>query len=87
MTNLSEEFENSPIMQEIRAKGCDYPNPSVYQSRSGFICRCIVCGRCGHHTGNTTQGHFWAFCDVTKTFRDFHRCCPGDCELESQDVK
>lgn len=27
-------------------------------------CRCIVCARCGHHTGNSHQGHWWAFCKV-----------------------
>jgi hypothetical protein len=23
-------------------------------------CRCVVCPRCGHHTGNAHQGHYWA---------------------------
>lgn len=60
---------------------CDAPDGGSYYPDGG--CRCIVCGRCGHHTGNSTQGHYWAFCKVTKTRRDFHQCCPGDCELEA----
>jgi hypothetical protein len=27
-------------------------------------CRCVVCPRCGHHTGNAHQGHYWSFCKV-----------------------
>ena len=27
-------------------------------------CRCIVCARCGHHTGNSHQGHYWKACKV-----------------------
>lgn len=30
----------------------------------GGTCRCIVCPRCGHHTGNAHQGHFWGLCKV-----------------------
>jgi hypothetical protein len=52
-------------------------------SRIGNTCRCMICGRCGQHTGNANQGHFWAVCKVTETTRDFHHCCPDDCELES----
>lgn len=48
-----------------------------------YRCRCLVCARCGHHTGNTSQGHYWALCSVTRTVREFHFCCPGDCELEA----
>ena len=49
-------------------------------------CRCIVCSRCGHHTGNAHQGHYWAWCKVTHSVREFHRCCPDPafgCELEA----
>ena len=83
---LPQEFKEhqQSIMEQIRAKGCDYPKPSVYSTRDGgYTCRCLICGRCGKHTGNSTQGHFWKFCDVTKTVRDFHLCCPNDCELEN----
>ena len=48
-------------------------------------CRCLVCSRCGHHTGEANQGHYWSFCKVTKTMREFHFCCPDEehgCELE-----
>lgn len=44
-------------------------------------CRHLTCGRCEQHTDNGNQGHYWAYCSVTKTVRDFHFCCPGDCEL------
>lgn len=27
-------------------------------------CRCVVCARCGHHTGNSHQGHWWGTCKV-----------------------
>lgn len=45
-------------------------------------CRCIVCGRCGRHTGNATQGHYWAWCKVRRGVVDFHFCCPGSCSLD-----
>ena len=60
--------------------GCDSPTPA---SRIGDLCRCIVCARCGHHTGNSHQGHFWSFCSVTGETRSPHMCCPGNCELEN----
>jgi hypothetical protein len=62
--------------------GCDAEYPSVYAAPGGGVmCRCIVCARCGHHTGNNTQGHYWALCKVTCKVEDFHMCCPDDCEL------
>lgn len=42
----------------------------------------MVCCRCHQHTGDNNQGHAWRFCKVTKTTREFHFCCPDDCELE-----
>jgi hypothetical protein len=55
-----------------------------YCARCGYVesCRCFWCGRCNQATGNSTQGHFWAFCKVTGTMRDFHFCCPDNCALE-----
>ena len=53
--------------------------PSPYWDGS---CRHLTCGRCGQHTNNNTQGHYWAYCRVTKTCREFHFCCPDDCQLE-----
>jgi len=46
-------------------------------------CRCTVCPRCHHHTGNAHQGHYWGYCKVTRTSREFHFCCPEapGCEL------
>lgn len=63
---------------------CDAPGGGgSYLSPDGSVsCRCVVCSRCGKHTGNSNQGHYWAFCKVTKSLREFHSCCPGDCELE-----
>jgi hypothetical protein len=63
---------------------CDADHPSVYSMPDGTTqCRCVVCPRCHHHTGNSHQGHHWAFCSATKTMRDPHFCCPGNCELTS----
>ena len=59
-------------------------NPSYVDGH----CRCMACGRCKHHTANANQGHFWAFCKVTKTTREPHFCCPDPefgCELEKKD--
>lgn len=77
----------------IRAAGCDYESedaPVYVDFRDGpeprFFCRCLVCARCGKHTGNSTQGHYWGFCSVTKTVREPHFCCPGDCELRAVSV-
>lgn len=64
-----------------RPGDCDYPGvPSVVDGK----CRCLVCGRCKHHTGNSHQGHYWSFCNVTRTMRGHHFCCPDDCELEAK---
>jgi hypothetical protein len=73
----------------------------------GGTCRCIVCPRCGHHTGNAHQGHYWALCKVLlgrareslppgetlsldelhkRALREFHFCCPGNCELEAEEA-
>jgi hypothetical protein len=57
-------------------------------SKVNSHCRCAVCPRCGHHTGNNTQGHYWAFCKATRTNREFHHCCSDPafgCELEAKD--
>jgi hypothetical protein len=58
---------------------CDEPNIDG-------VCRHLTCGRCKQHTGDSHQGHYWAWCKVTKTTREFHFCCPGDCELEHDDT-
>lgn len=41
------------------------------------------CGRCGGCT--SYQGHHWSHCKVTGTVREFHMCCPDDCELPASD--
>lgn len=78
---------------------CDAPHaPGVYaewDTATGenitYRCTCLVCSRCGHHTGNNTQGHFWSICKplIKRGYRldqaavDFHFCCPDDCELDN----
>lgn len=56
------------------------PNPY----RDG-TCHHVTCARCGEHTNNNSQGHWWSLCNVTRTWREHHFCCPGDCELEKKD--
>jgi hypothetical protein len=41
----------------------------------------LVCNRCGRHTGNSSQGHYWSLCKVAKKDIGMHFCCPDDCEL------
>jgi hypothetical protein len=44
---------------------CDAEAPSSYVMPDGTTaCRCVVCPRCGHHTGNSHQGHYWLACKV-----------------------
>ena len=75
-------------MSNILVPGCDAVAPSIYQTGFNelnqpiYSCRCMVCARCNKHTGNTHQGHFWSYCSVTHSLRDFHFCCTDDCELE-----
>lgn len=65
---------------------CDAPDPKpiyILGEKDGkpiVGCRCMICARCGHHTGNNTQGHYWSYCAVTKTMREGHFCCAGNCE-------
>ncbi len=65
---------------------CDAPDLATATYLDGS-CRCLVCARCGHHTGNSTQGHFLSFCKVTRTMRSPHFCCVSDCELEAPEGK
>lgn len=46
----------------------------------------ITCPRCGRATGNTSQGHRWRFCRITRTHRRLHYCCPEPqgCEIEKE---
>ena len=49
----------------IPGSACDAEHPGAYHMPDGSLaCRCIVCPRCGHHTGNSHQGHYWAHCKV-----------------------
>ncbi len=67
---------------------CDAPDGPAYVLRVAdgepvYGCRCVICGRCGHHTGNSTQGHYWSWCQVTRQREGFHHCCPGNCEINA----
>lgn len=73
-------------MVQFDLENCDYEDGwatvSIIPDKDGkYMCRCLVCARCGHHTGNTHQGHHWGYCGITKTVREPHFCCPNDCEL------
>lgn len=59
------------------------PCPNPYRDGT---CRHLTCGRCGQHTNNNTQGHYWKWCHVTKSMRTHHFCCPDDCELEAKEA-
>jgi len=72
-----------------RAPNCDAEDAPLYMGLDGaWSCRCVVCARCGRHTGNSNQGHYWAFCrdqPLTRTTRKgkrvynrqpHHFCCP-----------
>lgn len=38
----------------------------------------MKCARCGEHTGNHHQGHYWKLCQKTREVLDeFHFCCPS----------
>lgn len=54
----------APIgLGQMPGETCDAETPSFYQMPDGSSgCRCTVCPRCGHHTGNSHQGHYWAMC-------------------------
>lgn len=52
----------------VPGSACDAETATSYQAPDGTtVCRCVVCPRCGHHTGNSHQGHSWAYCKVTRT--------------------
>ena len=38
--------------------------PTLMPLCGSFDCRCVVCARCGQHTGNSSQGHWWSVCKV-----------------------
>ena len=71
------------MIEEIRPQDCDAETPSIMFHPDGrILCRCIVCARCGRHTGDSNQGHYWSYCKVIADTREFHFCCPDGCELE-----
>lgn len=75
---------------QVFVPGCDAPPPRpvyVVDMANGepvYGCRCLVCGRYGHHTGNSNQGHYWRFCQVTGQYEQFHYCCPDACQLTAE---
>ena len=64
--------------------GCDAPTATrMTLSDGSVVCRCVLCARCGRHTGNANQGHYGSWCRKTMRFEGFHFCCPDDCDLEN----
>jgi len=54
------------LEEGIQRGECDahlFGHMASIDTRTGQ-CRCLVCARCGHHTGNAHQGHWWKACDV-----------------------
>jgi hypothetical protein len=43
---------------------CDAEEWGATPSYADGHCRCLVCSRCGHHTGNSTFGHWGTHCRV-----------------------
>lgn len=70
----------------MHCKFCDTEHDEITWNSLGMLC-----ARCGRHTGNNHQGHYWGLCKVLvaagKTgkdaIRELHFCCPGNCELEA----
>ena len=49
----------------VPGSACDAEAAGRYHMPDGTTaCRCVVCPRCGHHTGNSHQGHYWRACKV-----------------------
>jgi hypothetical protein len=72
-------------LEPIPGETCDAVNATRVTMPDGSTrCRCVVCPRCGHHAGNSHQGHHWGFCQVTRSLRTPHFCCGNEfgCELE-----
>lgn len=76
----SRESLGAAIAEIFGPRPCDADAPTLGPDGQ---CTCLVCSKCGHHTGNSHQGHYWRACKVTGTDREFHFCCPDACELEA----
>lgn len=70
------EYDGPGAYENARPEPPPCPNPGV-----DGTCRHLTCGRCRQHTDNSTQGHYWSYCKDTNTDREFHFCCPDNCEL------
>lgn len=57
--------EGDPAGPEDDDRGpCDAEAWGASPSWADGSCRCLVCGRCGHHTGNSHYGHYSYGCRV-----------------------
>jgi hypothetical protein len=65
---------------------CDAPPESPASYEDGH-CRCVICARCHHHTGNSHQGHYWSYCRLRRGPQGFHFCCPDPAFGCSLDMK
>lgn len=81
MSDPSDEYTSKVYLGESHNKPLSVqggPCPTGHcHSRSSH------CGRCGGCS--SYQGHYFKHCSVTKTDREFHFCCPDNCELEDKD--
>jgi len=88
---MDDELLNRYVLGEViglapvPGSACDAgAGASYYNTPDGTtVCRCVACPRCGHHTGNSHQGHYWGLCKVTGEIRVPHFCCGNEfgCEL------
>lgn len=78
-------------MKDITGE-CDEPTASRYFvtddiGNKVLACRCVICAQCKQHTGNANQGHYWAYCKITRRSETFHFCCPDACQLHPADSR
>lgn len=75
----------------MKQMGNDACDAAVFGSAPSYFpdgrCRCTICARCGHHTGNSHQGHYWKWCKQEgQMLDDWHFCCPDlACEHTDQE--
>jgi hypothetical protein len=52
----------------------------LYEDEHSDRSRGMKCGQCNQYTGNSNQGHYWKYCQVTRRMETFHFCCPDACD-------
>jgi hypothetical protein len=56
------------------------PGVVLYEDEHSDRSRGMKCGQCNQYTGNSNQGHYWKYCQVTRRMETFHFCCPDACD-------